>query len=229
MAQKLLESKFNSFKYDTCESILLTKVCKQVRYPKAFEGLVTYFTRFSGIGRKTAERFVFDILNRWDKQAIDGFSKALQDLSRGVVLCAKCKTHIESLPCPLCAEQRVSEGLLCVVASSKDVYSLEETNLFHGTYFVVGSLISPLDNRGIQDVLIDDLKSRIVEEKIREVVLAFDSSVEGDATASFLKDQLSSMPVMVSRLASGVPVGAPLEFVDRGTLGRALQGRQKML
>jgi recombination protein RecR len=185
--------------------------------------------RFSGIGRKTAERFVFDMLMRWDEHAVSGFVRALQDLSKGVVLCPNCRTHVESLPCPLCTEQRIAQGLICVVSSSKDVYSLEETSLFKGTYFVVGSLISPLDQRGIQDSLVEALKNRAQMEKITEVILAFDSSVEGDATVAFLRDELSSLPISISRLASGVPVGAPLEFVDRGTLGRAFSGRQKLL
>jgi recombination protein RecR len=199
-----------------------------VRYPKAFEKLATYFMRFPGTGRKTAERFVFDMLMRWDDQAIEGFSLAVKDLSNGVALCERCQTHVESLPCPLCTEKRVSERVLCVVSSSKEVYSLEATNLFKGTYFVIGSLISPLDGRGIQDRLLEILKSRLKEEGVREVILAFDSSVEGDATVSFLRDELACFPVSISKLASGVPVGAPLEFVDRGTLGRALMGRQLM-
>lgn len=200
-----------------------------MRYPKAFEGLVSCFTRFSGIGRKTAERFVFDILMRWDESALDGFIKALQDLRKGFVVCPTCLTHVESLPCPLCTENRKSGRVLCVVSSSKDVYSLEETNLFKGTYFVVGSLISPLDQRTIDGQHVEDLKRRVVDETIQEVILVFDSSVEGDATVSFLREALSSLPVTVSRLASGVPVGAPLEFVDRGTLGRALLGRQRLV
>ena len=109
------------------------------------------------------------------------------------------------------------------------MYALEETGLFHGGYFVVGTLLSPIDQRGISVEIIESLKKRIEDDAIQEVIFAFDSSVEGDATVSFLHGALQPYPVLFSRLASGVPVGAVLEGIDKGTLIRAFSGRQVLV
>jgi recombination protein RecR len=199
-----------------------------VRYPKAFEALVAYLRRFPGIGRRSAERYVFDMLHRWDRRALQDFAKAIVEIANNIEICERCKVHIEKQPCPFCSEDRLVTKALCIVPTSKEAYALEEAGLFEGAYFVVGSLISPLDQRGIGETIIQDLHTRITADEVEEVIFVFDSSVEGDATISFLKEELSSLPIIFSRLASGVPVGAPLEFVDRGTLGRAFAGRQKV-
>jgi recombination protein RecR len=133
---------------------------------------------------------------------------------------------VQELPCPFCSKERHQQKELCVVATSKDAYAIEATHLFPGTFFVLGSTLSPLDERGIEPSHLDRLKARIQKEGITEVIFAFDSSLEGDATVSYLRDELKDLQIILSRLASGVPVGASLEFIDRGTLGRAFSGRQ---
>lgn len=199
-----------------------------MRYPAAFDRCVAGFSRFQGIGKKTAERLVFDILTRWDEAAVQEFAQALLALPKGIVLCPECHTHIESYPCPFCSEERRKSGALCVVATSKDVYAIDATGQFPGTFFVLGTLLSPLDSRGVERMGVERLKQRIIQEEIKETILALDSSLEGDATVSFMKEELKELPVKLSRLASGVPVGATLEFVDRGTLSRAFSGRQTL-
>jgi recombination protein RecR len=199
-----------------------------MRYPAAFDRCVASFSRLQGIGRKTAERLVFDILTRWDEAAVHEFAQALLHLPKGVVICPDCRVHIESASCPFCTEERLKEGALCIVASSKDVYAIEATGQFPGTFFVLGSLLSPLDNRGVERMALDRLKQRIAKEEVTEVIMALDSSLEGDATVGFIKEELKSFPIKLSRLASGVPVGATLEFVDKGTLSRAFSGRQSL-
>jgi len=199
-----------------------------MRYPVAFDRCVACFARFQGIGRKTAERLVFDILTRWDEGAVNEFAQALLHLSKGIVQCPDCRVHIESHQCPFCSEERKKEGVLCIVASSKDVYAIDATGQFPGTFFVLGTLLSPLDNRKIERMDLEHLKERIVGEEIKEAVLALDSSLEGDATVSFMKEELRELPIKISRLAAGVPVGATLEFIDRGTLSRAFCGRQTL-
>lgn len=194
----------------------------------AFDRLASCFSRFQGIGRRTAERLVFDILHRWDQHAIAEFAAALQGLSKGIVVCPECRTHTESLPCPLCSEERKNVGVLCVVSSSKDVYAIDAIGQFSGTYFVLNGLLSPLDNRGVESLGFDGLKCRIEKEKTREVIFAIDSSLEGDATIAFLREELRPNGLKLSRIASGVPVGTTLESVDRGTLSRAFSGRQEV-
>jgi recombination protein RecR len=197
-----------------------------MRYPPAFERVLACFSRFQGIGRKTAERFVFDMLARWDQKAIEEFSDALRAVSSEITKCPDCHIHVQELPCPFCSKERHQQKELCVVATSKDAYAIEATHLFPGTFFVLGSTLSPLDERGIEPSHLDRLKARIQKEGITEVIFAFDSSLEGDATVSYLRDELKDLQIILSRLASGVPVGASLEFIDRGTLGRAFSGRQ---
>ena len=198
-----------------------------MKYPAAFERLVTCLSRFQGIGRKTAERLVFDILSRWSDEALQEFSTALSQLRQGVTMCPECRVHIETLPCPFCSFERHGAKTLCVVASSKDVYAIDTTNLFPGTFYVLGSLLSPLDDRGVETMNMPLLKKR-VSAGIEEVIFALDSSLEGDATVSFLRNELEPFSLKLSRLATGVPVGASLDFVDRGTLSRALSGRYRL-
>jgi len=194
-----------------------------IQYPEAFEKVLLYFSRFQGIGRKTAERLVFDMLTRWDERAVREFSESLQQLLSGIVVCPECRIHVEALPCRFCSQDRQKE--LCIVATSKDAYAIVRTGLYPGLYYVLGTTLSPLDDRGID---LEELKRRIEKHQVTEVIFAFDSSLEGDATVSFLKGELESSGVQMSRLAAGVPVGATLEFIDRGTLGRAFSGRQRL-
>jgi recombination protein RecR len=198
-----------------------------MRYPAAFERLVACFHKFQGIGRKTSERLVFDLLSKWDDAAIEEFSNALLKIRKNICFCPECRSLIEKLPCPFCTIARKGTKILCIVAGSKDVYAIENTRLYQGSFFVLGSLLSPLDERGVETMDIPLLKAKIADG-VEEVILALDSSLEGDATASFLRNELEPLSVKVTRLATGVPVGASLDFVDRGTLSRALSGRYQM-
>ena len=198
-----------------------------MRYPEGFERLVTYFSKFQGIGRKTSERLVFDLMTRWEPAAVHEFAQALDALPRSVTLCPECRAHIESLPCPFCSDpNRRAEKLLCIVATSKDAYAIENTGSFRGIFYILGGLLSPLSERGVEGIDVEKLTQFIVTNDIKEIILALDSSLEGDATVRFLHDELQPLGVAISRLAAGVPVGASLELVDRGTLRRALSGRQ---
>ena len=199
-----------------------------MHFPAAFARLAACFSRFQGIGRRTAERLVFDILTRWDEAAIHEFAEALHDLPKGIQVCPHCRVHIETFPCPFCASERTAAQALCIVSTSKDVYAIDATGQFPGTFFALGGLLSPLDGRGAEGMALDRLKQRIGEENVKEVIFAIDSSLEGDATVGFLRDELQPLNVSLSRIAAGVPVGASLEFVDRGTLSRAFSGRQQV-
>jgi len=199
-----------------------------MKYPKAVSRLMNFFYRFQGVGRKTAERFAFELLNGWQKDTIEAFAQALKELPDSIIVCSECRTPVDSMPCPFCDDERKRYGALCVVASPKDVYAIEATAQFPGTFYVLGGLLSPLSEYGIGDMGIDLLKRRIQQEESQEVILALDSSVEGDATVTFLRSELEPLQVIISRLASGLPVGTSLDFVDRGTLSRAFSGRQRV-
>jgi len=199
-----------------------------MKYPPAFERVVTCLSRFQGIGRKTAERLVFDILTRWDEKAIVEFSEALAGLCSGVIICPVCRVHVESHPCPFCTKERLATKQMCVVATSRDAYAIEATGVFPGCFYVLGGMLSPLDDRGVCPAVMQRLKARVCDEQITEVVFAFDSSLEGDVTASYLRDELEPLGVELSRIAAGVPVGAALEYIDKSTLSRAFKGRQKV-
>lgn len=200
-----------------------------MRYPGAFERVVSCFSKFQGIGRKTAERLVFDLMTRWDPEAVHEFARALDAFPESIIVCPECRTHIEAFPCPFCADHRRAEKSLCVVATSKDAYAIESTGSFHGAFYVLGGLLSPLSDRGVERFDVDILKQFITTNGMTEIILALDCSLEGDATVRFLHDELCTLGVTISRLAAGVPVGASLELVDRGTLRRALSGRQPLL
>jgi recombination protein RecR len=206
----------------------LRKIEDNMRYPETFERLVSCFSKFQGIGRKTAERLVFDLVTRWEPEAVHEFAQALSDLPASITICPECRTHIEALPCPFCSDYRRFEKALCIVATSKDAYSVESMGLFNGIFYVLGGLLSPLNDNGVEGMDIEKLKNFISSNIITEVILALDSSLEGDATVSFLRNELQDLHIKISRLAAGVPVGASLELVDRGTLRRAFSGRQQL-
>ena len=171
---------------------------------------------------------MFDLITKWDERTIHEFAQSLENLCGGVIICPTCRVHVEKIPCGFCTEERRKNRSMCIVASSKDAYAIDATGLFPGTFYVLGTLLSPLHEGNVGRFDVQLLKKRIAEDGISEVVFAFDSSLEGDVTVSFLHDQLQPFAGKISRLASGVPVGASLDFIDRGTLGQALSGRQTL-
>ncbi len=207
-----------------------------IKFPPLFEKVIRSFQRFQGIGRKSAERFAFDIVSHWGKERILHFAEELKEMAENLIVCPQCNTPYvkssEKDECHMCSLERKKVGVMAVVASLKDLFSLESTGQFHGTYFVLGSLLSPLDGRGIDDQIIELLLSRIGDESVKEVILALDHSPEGEATALYLRQKLrehdfasKGHELHITMLATGVPVGSSFEFIDRSTLGRALSHR----
>ncbi|CDR33903.1 Recombination protein recR [Criblamydia sequanensis CRIB-18] len=193
-------------------------------YPDALLALMAELKKFPGVGNKTAERYAIDLLD-WKKEELALFAKLLHTLKEEVKLCKRCGCLERNGSCPYCDSERINSGFLCVTASIRDVIAIESIGIFKGCYHVIGGLLSPLQGKGPDSLGINSLKSRLENEKIDELVIAFDPTIEGDATALFLKRELSSLVPTISRLALGLPMGSSLNYIDGGTLSQAFSRR----
>jgi recombination protein RecR len=189
--------------------------------------LVDEFARLPGIGRKTARRLAFHIL-KTDDDTVRRFAEALTDVKARVVFCNVCYNVTEESPCSICADLRRVDDLVCVVEEPSDVMAVEATGEFRGRYHVLHGVLSPLDGVGPDDLKIRELLARVRERQPSEVILALNPDTEGDATAFYLQKLVAPLGCVVSRIARGIPVGGDLEFADQVTLGRAIQGRERM-
>lgn len=196
-----------------------------IKYPLALQQLIASLKMLPGVGAKTAERFAFHLLT-WQDEPLQEFSDHVASLKEKIGTCPQCNCLTDLLSCEFCDTARRDPSLLCIISSPKDAYAIEETHIYRGLYHVLGGLLSPMDGRTLERLNLPQLLERISKLQIKEVIVALDSTLEGDATALYLKEQLSRLSIPVSRLALGLPVGSPLEYIDGGTLSRALTGRQ---
>ena len=189
------------------------------------ERLIGEFTKFPGVGRKTAQRFAFHILQATPLDA-DALIAGLREVRERIRPCTTCFNLAESETCPICADPRRERATVCVVEDAVNVLALERANTFRGTYHVLGGALSPLKDIGPEDLRVRELLERVQTEGVREVILATSPNVEGEATAVYLARLLKPLGVSTTRLAQGLPAGASLEFVDDLTLQRALENRR---
>ena len=196
-------------------------------YPKDLSALIAQLKKLPGVGQKTAGRYAFELL-KWDADHLNALADLLSHLKTRLICCSECGCLMEDHRCLFCSSQGRKQDLLCIIGTPRDVYSIEQTKHFLGLYHVLGSLISPLDGQMPSNLNLPHLKRRIQRLNIREVILALDSTLEGDATSLFLSDHLRELGIQVSRLALGLPIGSCLDYVDEGTLAQALTGRQKL-
>jgi recombination protein RecR len=192
----------------------------------AVENLVTQLTKLPGIGRRTAQRLAFHLLSARPDDALE-LARAIEDVKTRVHFCRECGNLTEDELCEICADARRDRTVICVVEQPVDVVSLERTGEFRGLYHVLGGALSPLDGVEPTDLRIGDLLSRVGNGEVKEVVLATNPTMTGEATAAYIADRLRGK-AHVTRLASGLPVGGDLEYADEVTLGRALAGRREM-
>jgi recombination protein RecR len=195
------------------------------KYPSELAQLIAFLKKLPGVGTKTAERFAFQLLN-WSDGELQIFSSLLAEFKKKMIQCSECRCLTDNGLCPFCHSGMRDRTQLCIIASPRDAYSLEETGAYRGLYHVLGGLLSPLDGRAPEHLNLDPLKKRITSLQIKEIIIALDSTLEGDTTSLFLKEQIWEWGLPVSRLAFGLPIGSSLDFVDGGTLTRALTGRQ---
>ncbi len=185
--------------------------------------LVEEFSKLPGIGRKSAQRLALYVL-KMSKDEVAGIAQALVNVKEKITYCTSCWNFTEQDPCGICASPKRERGLICVVEEPNDVIALEKTNEFTGLYHVLGGSLSPLDGIGPEDLKVKELLTRITPA-VKEVILAMNPNIEGEATTIYLTRLLKPLGVEVTRLARGIPIGGDLEFADEATLARALEGR----
>lgn len=196
-------------------------------YPPPLTKLVSELAKLPGIGPKTAQRLAFHLLDR-PEDDVARLASAMVEARRKVTHCTKCGHLTEESPCVICQDETRDKGLLCVVEEPKDVIAMERTREYHGYYHVLHGAISPLEGIGPEALRINELLARVRDGAFREVILACDPNVEGEATALYLVRLLKPLGLIVTRLARGLPIGGDLEYIDEVTLGKALEGRSAM-
>lgn len=193
----------------------------------AIETLVTEFARLPGIGRKTAQRLTYHLLQQPPEQ-VERLAAALGEVARNVRPCSRCGSPTETDPCAYCTDPRRDDTQLCVVEDPSAVGAVEAATGFRGRYHVLGGRLSPLDGVGPEALRLDQLVARVRAGGIEEIILATNPSMEGEATATYIQQLLAGTGARVTRLARGLPVGGDLEYVDGVTLAHALLARQEV-
>jgi recombination protein RecR len=188
--------------------------------------LISLLKQLPGVGEKTATRLVFHILSS-SRDYGRALARAVTDVVERVRPCEQCGNLSELSPCPICTDPKRDSSVICVVEKVQDLLAIESTHEYRGLYHVLHGTLSPLDGKGPEQIRIAELLDR-VEKGVKELIVATSSSVEGEATALYIKKRVDSLGIRVSRIASGIPVGGELEYTDRGTIGRALSGRREM-
>ena len=189
--------------------------------------LIAQFERLPGIGRKTAQRLAFSILEQPPERA-EKFAEALVNARRKIHFCKVCQGLTDKEVCDICDDSRRDRSVICVVAEPKDVMAFERTREYAGVYHVLHGVISPLDGIGPDQLRIKELMSRLGSGEVKEIIMATNPTVEGEATASYISRLVKPMGIKVTRLAYGIPVGGDLEYADEFTLARALEGRNEI-
>lgn len=186
------------------------------------ERLINCFTKLPGVGYKTAERYAYKIVES-DKSFADGFCAAINEVKSDVKFCKICGNFSEDAICPICEKRK--NDVVCVVKDPRDVIAIEKSGGFDGTYHVLHGVISPLDKKGPDDINLKSLLGRIREQNIKEIIIATNPDVEGEATANFIAEYVKTTGVKVTRLAQGLSLGTNVEYADQVTLSHALTNR----
>ncbi|MCK9360930.1 recombination mediator RecR [Patescibacteria group bacterium] len=194
--------------------------------PEPIQNAAAAFDALPGVGPRAALRYAYWLVTQ-PKEVIERFSRSIQTLADQVRHCDVCGQWADRSPCSICSDPKREASQICVVATSQDIKSVEETGVFKGIYHVLGGTIDPIEGRTPDTLRIKELMARVQMPVIKEVILALDADVQGDVTALYLKKQLSALPLKVTRLARGLPTGAALEYADAHTLADALQNRKE--
>ena len=196
-------------------------------YSPSIEKLIEAFERLPSIGNKTAARLAFYILNA-SQEETDEFISAIQNAKQNLKYCSTCFNISDTDPCEICANPMRDNSIICVVEDVKDVVAMERTHEFKGLYHVLHGSISPMNGVGPDDIKIKELLSRVMGGEVKELILATNPRVEGEATAMYISKLVKPLGIKVTRIAHGIPVGGDLEYTDEVTLSKALEGRREL-
>ncbi|MBQ3468912.1 MAG: recombination protein RecR [Bacilli bacterium] len=196
-------------------------------YPESLKKLIESFRLLPGVGEKTAERMAFSILD-FDEENIDYFSDSLKEAKAKIHPCSICNTLTDQEKCSICSDEKRNKKKLCVVDDSKSVFMFERLKIFDGVYHVLKGLINPLEGVNPEDIGIEKLLERVKKENFEEIIFALTPSIEGETTVLYIKQILDDNKIKITKLASGVPVGAEMEYMDVLTLERALSERKEV-
>lgn len=194
-------------------------------YPNSIKNIIECFKDLPGIGEKTAERLAFSII-AFDKDKLTSFSNAILDIRDKLTTCSVCGNISEKEICNICSDSNRNNKIIFVVEKAKDISLFEKMNIFNGKYHVLGGLISPLEGIGPEDINIDKLISRIDKENVEELILALKPSIEGETTMQYIKKILENKKIKITRIATGIPIGTDIEYIDSMTLELAFEGRK---
>lgn len=194
-------------------------------YPKSIKNLIESFKYFPGIGEKTAERLAFSVLDM-EKEQVESLSDNIKSAAKNLKRCNICNNLCEGNTCDICENTSRNKDLLCVVEDPKTVFSIEKLGTFNGYYHVLNGLISSLNGINPEELQIDKLIKRIQNSDFKEIIIAVKQCIEGEMTALYIKNILSDMNIKVTRIASGIPMGADMEYIDSLTLEKAFDNRQ---
>lgn len=196
-------------------------------YPDSLRRLIEAFKYLPGVGEKTAERYAFAVMDMPEERT-EFFKESIEDVKEKIHECKVCRNLTEDEICYICSDKLRDDEVLCVIEDVKSLSMFEKLGLFHGMYHVLKGLISPLDGVNPEDIELDLLLERIRDGNFKEIILAFKPSVEGETTALYIKRILEDMNIVISRIASGIPIGADMEYMDAMTLERALLDRKNI-
>lgn len=194
-------------------------------YPGSLQHLIDSFKNLPGIGEKTAERLAFAVMDM-DSEIVDSFSSSLTKVKETIHRCPICNSLTDLEKCLICNDKSRDDNVLCVVEDAKSVFIFERLGLFKGKYHVLKGIISPLDGINPEDIELEKLIDRVKEGEFKEIILAFKPSIEGETTALYIKRILGDMDLSITKIASGIPIGADMEYIDAMTLERALVDRK---
>lgn len=196
-------------------------------YSPSIEKLIEAFEKLPSIGHKTAARLAFHMLNSSEEE-INNFVNAITNAKKNLKYCSKCFNISDTDPCIICSNPKRDESIICVVEDVRDIIAMERTHEFNGVYHVLHGSISPMKGVGPDDIKVKELLARLTDGKVKEIILATNPRVEGEATAMYLSKLIKPLGIKVTRIARGIPVGGDLEYTDEITLMQALEGRREL-
>jgi recombination protein RecR len=198
-----------------------------MRYPASIQNLIEHFSRLPSVGPKTAERYVFYLLNQ-HPEMLQQFAQAIAELKEKTTVCRICLAIAETNPCSICSDQKRNHSTICLVAETRDMLAIEATKQYRGVYHILGGVINTIEGVKPEQLNLKGLLARIKNQKVTEIILAFNPDLEGETTSMYIAKLLKPYKIKITRLAKGLPMGADLEYADEITLSNALKYRNEM-